>query len=550
MTSKVLAGAAALLALTGAAPAQERVSLPPSQREAGRDRDVDFSPERFRAHVAFLADDLLEGRETGTRGYRIAANYVATRFGALGLQPAADGSWFQEVPFIRFAMTGAPARLAVGDRFFAQGEGVSFRQQPENETAGLSAPAVFAGHGLDAPALGFDDYAGLDVRGKVVVVLNGLPDGLPSDIAAHLNSERRRIAARHGAIGLIFLRPERNGGPRGAGAAPRPGLTWVDPAGTPFSDAPGLRFVATADGPVAEALFEGAPKALAQVLKDAERDGRALRGFALKPPVRVQRESAVTNLSSPNVVAVLPGSDPALRDEYVLLMAHLDGLGVRESGEGDRIRNGAMDNATGVSTLIEVARAMVESGDRPKRSILFAAVTAEENGLLGAQYLANNPVVDGRLVGVVNLDMPILTYDFSDVIAFGAEHSTLGPIVERAAARMGVSLSPDPLPQQGLFTRSDHYMFVREGIPSVFLMTGFAGEGKDRFTDFLGNQYHSPKDDLSLPFNWQAGAKFARLNYLIAREIADAAQAPSWNSDSFFARTSTPAEVSPRASQR
>jgi Zn-dependent M28 family amino/carboxypeptidase len=220
-------------------------------------------------------------------------------------------------------------------------------------------------------------------------------------------------------------------------------------------------------------------------------------------------------------------------------MAHLDGLGIREPLEenGDRIRNGAMDNATGVATLIEVARQMRRPENRPRRPVLLAAVTAEEVGLLGSEYLARHPVVDGRVVAVVNLDMPILTYDFRDVIAFGAEHSTMGPIVERAAARMDVRLTPDPLPEQGLFTRSDHYEFVRTGVPSVFLMTGFEGEGRTHFTGFLEEQYHSAEDDLSQPFNWAAGARFAQLNYLIAREIANEPQAPLWYADSFFGVT-------------
>ena len=246
----------------------------------------------------------------------------------------------------------------------------------------------------------------------------------------------------------------------------------------------------------------------------------------------------VERTASPNVLAVLPGSDPALAGEHVLLMAHLDGLGTLDRAGEDDIHNGAMDNSTGVATLIEVARAMTEGGARPKRSILFAAVTAEEDGLLGAQYLARNPVE--KVVGVVNLDMPVLLYDFTDVIAFGAEHSTLGPIVARAGGRMGVRLTPDPLPQEGLFTRSDHYRFVQAGIPSVFLMTGFANGGEKKFTGFLHGAYHSPNDDLAQPFDWKAGAKFARLNYLIAREIADAPQAPRWYQDSFFGRTLAP----------
>lgn len=511
--------------------------VPLAAAAAAQSPSADFTPERFRAHVAFLADDLLEGRETGTRGYGIAARYVATQYESLGLRPGGAGdNWYQPVPFVRFAMT-APARLSVGGRTFAQGEGVSVRQSPQaGRTELTNVAAVFAGYGLEAPSLGIDDYRALDVRGRVVVVLDGTPGGLRSDVAAHLNNEKRRIAARHGAVGLITLR-------RPAAAArmqtrsarlPEPGLVWVQPDRQPFSDAPSLRFNATADPALADALFVGAPRSLAQVRAEAERPGARPRGFALRQTVSFERESANSEVASDNVIGILPGSDPALAGEYVLLMAHLDGLGVREGGEGDRIRNGAMDNATGIATLLEVARQMSRPGNRPRRSVIFAAVTAEEKGLLGAQYLARNPVVDGRIVGVVNLDMPVLTYNFTDVIALGAEHSTLGPIVERAAARMNVSLTPDPLPEQGLFTRSDHYMFVREGIPSVFLMTGFAGEGEREFRAFLADRYHSPRDDMTLPFDWRAGARFAELNYLIAREIADSPQAPLWYRGSFF----------------
>ncbi|MEA3041960.1 MAG: hypothetical protein QOC65_1449 [Sphingomonadales bacterium] len=496
----------------------------------------DFAPERFRAHVTFLADDLLEGRETGTRGYDIAARYVAAQYEALGLSAGGpQGSWYQQVPFVRFAMT-APARMTVGSRSFVHGEGLTVRQHPAAGRTAFEAAAVFAGWGLEAPGLGLDDYRGLDVRGKVVVVLNGTPPGLPSDVAAHLNSEKRRIAARHGALGLIMLRrPTEARRPDHATArVSEPGIAWVEQDGTAHSDAPSIRFVATADAPLAEALFQGARRAPAQIWAEASRAGARSRGFPLLQSVAFERESGNASMSSSNVIGILPGSDPALANEYVLLMAHLDGLGVREGGDGDRIRNGAMDNATGVATLIEVARQMTRPDNRPRRSIIFAAVTAEEKGLLGAQYLARHPVVDGRIVGVVNLDMPVLSYDFSDVIAFGAEHSTLGPIVERAAARMNVRLTPDPLPEEGLFTRSDHYNFVREGIPSVFLMTGFAGEGERAFRRFLAERYHRPGDDLAQPFDWRAGARFAELNWLIAREIADSPEAPLWYRGSFF----------------
>jgi hypothetical protein len=345
--------------------------------------------------------------------------------------------------------------------------------------------------------------------------------------------------------------------------ANRPGTTWLEPDGTPFVDGSGLRFSAAVNEAAAAALFRGAPSSAVQVLDEAARTGARPRGFALTQTARFTREAAeTTRFSSPNVVAVLPGTDPSVANEYVLLMAHLDHIGVRaaapnDAANADRINNGAMDNATGIATLIEVARQFSRPGNRPRRPILIAAVTAEEKGLLGAQYLARHPVVgNGRVISVVNLDMPILTYDFQDVTAFGAEHSTMGATVARAAARMHVGVAPDPLPEEGLFTRSDHYRFVQQGVPSVFLMTGFANGGRERFTDFLEHQYHSPRDEITLPFNWQAGARFAQLNYLIAREIADGAEAPRWYAGSFFgdafggrqARAPQPAQAASRPS--
>ena len=505
----------------------------------------DFSADRFRSHVAFLADDLLEGRNTGERGYEIAARYVATRFAGLGLKPANNGNWYQEVPFVRFGLAEAPARLTIGARTFEHAKEVAIGASALEQQTTLEAPVVFAGYGLDLPGQGFNDYKGLDVRGKVVAVLSGVPGGTPSELGAHLNSDKRRMADARGAVGMITIRTkadsERLPWQTVTRRSRSPAMTWVAPNGRPYSPAPGIRFLATVDTPAAEALFAGAPTPLARVLDEAARPGAKLKGFALKPRVKIERQSTAEKVSSPNVVAMLPGSDPALANEYVLLMAHLDHVGIDPKREGDQINNGAMDNATGIATMLEVARAMAMSPNRPRRSILFAAVTGEEKGLLGSEYLAKNAVVgNGKVVSVVNLDMPVLLYDFTDVIAFGAEHSTMGPIVRRAAAGMNIELTPDPLPQEGLFTRSDHYRFVQEGVPSVFLMTGFQGEGEKQFKNFLATNYHSPKDDLNQPILWTAGAKFARLNYLIAREIADAPEAPRWYSDSFFGNVFAP----------
>jgi len=505
--------------------------------------EPEFSADRVRGHVTFLADDLLEGREAGTRGYDIAARYVATQFQALGLNPGNGDSWYQDITFRESKLAEPKAALTIGGTRFENGGDVMIGPSARETAVSLSAPVVFAGFGIDAPDQGLNDYAGLDVKGKVVAVLSGFPKGFPSDVGAHLSADKGRMAAARGAIGMIsIMTPQALGvydWNRRLEFLSEPALTWIGPDGQPYSAAPTLRMSASLNTPAAEALFKGARRSLSAILAEADKTGGKPKGFALAQNVGFESASAHEEVTSPNVMAILPGSDPALANEYVMLMAHLDHTGIdRNKTEGDVINNGALDNAAGIATMIEAARAFVTSGTRPKRPILFVAVTAEEKGLLGAQYLAKNPVLgDGRVVGLVNLDMPVLLYDFSDVIAFGAEHSTLGPITERATGMAGVKLSPDPMPEQNLFTRSDHYRFVQEGVPSIFLMTGFAGEGQKQFQGFLATHYHKVSDDLNLPINWDAGAKFARINYLIAREIADAPEAPKWYADSFFGRT-------------
>lgn len=504
-----------------------------------------FSSERVRADVEFLADDLLEGRDAGTRGYDIAARYVATRFAALGLKPGGTKDWYQPIDFVRARFKDvAPAGFTIGGTTFPNGVDVMMTANGRYLNQSVSAGAVFVGYGLDSPKHGFDDYSGLDVRGKFVVVLEGMPEGrLPGEVAAHIMQQKAATAQRRGAIGLITVPTRRllaaMPWARFVKNAGSTRLVWVDTDGKAWSPTPGIVIGGYVNGPAAEALFKGSRGSLKTVLDQAARKGAMPRGFPLAAPVTAERHSVVDRMQSPNVIAFIPGSDPVLKHEVVMITAHLDHDGVNPKLEGDKVFNGAMDNAAGIATMLEVARAFTDAGPPPKRTMVFAAVTAEEDGLLGSQYLAKHlPMPKGdRLVGVVNLDMPVLTYDFSDVIAFGGEHSTLGPIAERALASAGVKVSPDPMPEQGIFTRSDHYSFVVEGVPSIMLATGFAGEGRAKFTHFLSKVYHRPSDDLGQDFNWAAGAKFARVNYLIARAVADGAEAPRWYAGNFFGDT-------------
>jgi hypothetical protein len=497
---------------------------------------------RVRADVEFLASDSLEGRDTGSRGYLIAANYVAAQFRAIGLEPAGDkGGWYQQVPFRRASFEKQPVlTMTIGGRQVPldPARDATVRPSVTEKLRELSAGFVFVGYGIRDARHNIDDYRGLDLKGKIAVALGGAPKGLPTDIEAHLSSSKDRFAAEAGAIG--FLELPRNDGQRSNTVARggRPLIDWVDGTGKAGSVPPGLRLQMSVSNEWAARLFEGAAKSLDAVRKEAKANSRtAPRGFALAPVLSLRSESKWEDFTSPEVVGLLKGSDPALAAQHVVLMGHLDHLGMRtdaKPGE-DAIYNGALDNAAGVATMLEAARQFATQPVPPRRSILFIANTGEERGLLGADYYANHPTVPAAsIVGLVDLDMPVLLYPFKDVTAFGADHSTIGATVVEAGRTMGISVSPDPMPQEALFTRSDHYRFVRRGVPAVLLMTGYANGGKPYWDAFLAKIYHSPQDDLTQTIDWDAGARYALLNYRIARSMADAPQRPMWLQGDYF----------------
>lgn len=508
--------------------------------------DTVITPAAMRAHIEFLASDALEGRETGKRGYDVAAQYVATQLLGAGLQPVGKDGWFQTVPFKSLLLDDAASRLTIAGQDYTNRKDVIIGTGRTGGTQVIEGTVVFGGFCINDPKAGQNDLKGLNVTGKIVACLSGFPKGMKSDVGAHYNRTKGNMVERAGGIGMITIRTREREKTRSWAreieGPVHPALAWSLPDGSAFTETPGIRMSVTLGDAPAAALFSGAPKTLDAVLTEADKQGGRPKGFALKQAVKLDRTTIAGSLSAPNVIGMLPGSDPALASEYVLLMAHLDHLGIDPKKTGDQIFNGAMDNASGTASLLEAARALALQPKRQRRPVLFVAVTAEERGLLGSDYLARHPVIpNGKVVAVVNLDMPVLLYDFQDVIAFGAEHSTLGPIVEKAGARMGVALSPDPLPAEGLFTRSDHYRFVQQGVPSVFLMTGFKNGGDKQFADFLKTHYHKVSDDLNLPIDWNAAAKFAKLNTLIAEEIANAGEAPKWYKGSFFGNLFAPA---------
>ncbi|MBO9561017.1 MAG: M20/M25/M40 family metallo-hydrolase [Caulobacter sp.] len=540
---------AALAGVALALTIQPALAAPPAKTKpaAAAAKPGGFTPsaDALKAHMSFLADDLLEGREAGTRGYDIAANYVASQYALMHVKPAGDnGTYLQQVPLTAYraaneggvSYTGADGKsgtLVFSEDYLPQA------QARQAETS-ITAPLVFVGYGIVAPDRGRDDYAGLDVKGKIVVLLSGAPTGLQTEIRAHYGNlnVKRAEAARRGAVGVMVMpttsSEKRRPFARSVGSYQEWKMTWNDAQGVPYVRGAEAPFLASLSPAGAAKLFAGAPSSLDGALATAETPDGAVKGFALPTNVTVQLKTEIEKRRSSNVVGLIEGSDPTLKAQTIILSAHLDHLGIHGK-DADKINNGALDNASGVATLLEVARGFKEAKTKPKRSIVLLTVTAEEKGLIGSEYFAHNPTVPREgMAADVNLDMPVLLYDFQDVIAFGADRSSIGPAVARAAGRVGIGLSGDPLPEEGLFTRSDHYRFVEQGVPSVFLMTGFKNGGEKAFKDFLATHYHKPNDDLNQPIDYKAGARFALVNYEIARELADAPARPSWNKGDFF----------------
>jgi hypothetical protein len=507
-------------------------------------QDLTPAEASLKAHVAFLASDAMRGRDTGSPELAVAEQYVAAQMLAAGLRPGGpSGSWLQPVPLVSFrGADHGSVTLRRGATATALEWGKDFvaRSNPREVTVTLSAPVVFAGYGVVDRASGYDDYRGLDVKGKIVAILRDAPRSLASEVRAHYSQpeEQARTAAERGAAGVILI----EGTTRHAvfpfeasvGYWNSPGMTWADPDGRAHAEGPSAPAFAYLSMAGAEKLFAGSRIQWADVLA-ADKAGKKLPTGALGVTAEGTAKTEIKTLSANNVVGVLEGSDPALKGQYVVISAHLDHVGVgKPDATGDAIYNGAMDNALGTASMLEVARAFAASGKRPRRSILFVAVTAEEKGLVGSDYFAANPTVPkGSLVANVNLDMPILTYKFEDLVVYGADRTSIGRIVAETAAAEGVKLTPDPAPEQASFVRSDHYSFVRAGIPAVSLEPGPAGPGKAAIDTFIEKHYHQPSDEVTL-IDWGQGTRFVKLNYAIARALADGDQRPLWNKGDFF----------------
>lgn len=500
-------------------------------------------------HIRVLAHDSLEGRAPGTEGFAGAARYVEERLRESGLQPAGvDGTFRQPVPLRRATTVEASSPMSVGTpdgtRTLTYDVDYYLGADPLRESVTVEeAPVVFVGFGVSAPELGYDDYADVDVEGKVVLYLSGGPSAFPSNERAYYSSgaTKQAEAMDRGAIGaMTFWAPD---DPRlrwdvNSARAKRGSFAWLDESGTPSRGDDRMNVSASLNHSAVEALFQGAPSTVDSVVARAARS--EAQAFDLPTTVTVTTTSVHEDVDSWNVLAKLEGSDPELADEHVTYVAHIDHFGIGVPVDGDSVYNGAHDNASGAAIVLEIADAFATLPTEPDRSILFLFVTAEEWGLLGTDYFVHNPTVPQEsIVANFSLDMPFLFHPLLDIVPYGAEHSSMGESVATAAEHMGLGIGPDPIPEQVLFIRSDHFAFIRQGIPALFIKSGFETgdpslDGGAINTAFRQERYHTPFDEADQGFDFEAGADHARVNFLTGYVIAETPQRPTWNEGDFF----------------
>jgi len=497
---------------------------------------------RWWSHVQFLADDALEGRDTGSRGYARAADYMAEQFQAAGLKPAGSDGYRQPLHLsvaridetrcsLELVRDGNVEPLKLGDDAAIF---VSSQTAPTVEAA-----AVFVGYGLTVPEMDYDDLAGQDLRGKIGVFVSGGPPNMAGPTLAHHRSadESRRAFRKAGVAGAIFMQNPKNvevPWSRMSTFRLQPVMNLRDPG----HDAPlPLPLEVMFNSERADKLFAGSGHSAQEVLSGLDADG-PLPHFPLAIQVRARAGVMLSEATCENVLGVLPGVDPELRHEYVVVSAHLDHVGIGEPIHGDRIYSGAIDNASGDASLIEVARSLKESGARPKRSIVFLSLTGEEKGLLGSRYFAAHPTVSGRIVANLNLDMFLPLFPLQYLQVYGLSESSLGDDIRAVAEPAGVAIQADKEPEHNHFIRSDQYSFIQKGVPALSFRFGYAPGAPEEavFKKWYAERYHAPSDDPDQPVDLVAASQFNAILERLALRVANAEHRPEWKPDSFFRR--------------
>lgn len=504
--------------------------------------------EDIKQHIAVLADDSLKGRLPGTPEYDKAMAYVVEKYKDLGLKPKGNQegtSFYQELSIRTTVVNENESHLIMnGSDTLIAGQDYFFLGNADQEIAEFKGEMVFAGYGIEAPEYGFDDFSDIDVKNKVAIVILGAPDIFPASERAYFGNLGTKISTldKKEAAGIFFmLSPEVKAGIERIHARfSKNGFSTVMmPSGKAsgmMAFGKNLRVGGFMNWASIEGLFDDADEAWVNY---RDRKGGPMQ-FSKTTELSGKVTSAFKEIKSANVVGVLEGG--SLKNEYVIHTAHLDHVGIGQPVEGDSIYNGAHDNASGVSAMLEIARLYSQLPQKPKRSVLFAAVTGEEMGLLGSRYLAVNPTVaKGSIIANVNTDMPTLIAPIMSVEPLGAEQSSIMGVVERSTGQLGLTIDADHAPEQVRFVRSDNYNFILEGIPALRMKYGLKTEdsptGLDSLiTAFTSAVYHKPSDELNDSFDFEAARTYVRLQFMNSYMINNAAAGPSWNEDSFFKR--------------
>jgi hypothetical protein len=499
--------------------------------------------KRWWSYIEALANDQIKGRDTGSPEHLKAAQYVAEHFQKAGLIPAGTQGFLQPVKFVAWKIVEPECQVdltrAGKAETLALGEDAYITRGVEPAES-VEAPLVFAGYGLTVPEMNYDDFAGLDVRGKIIVMMGGGPSNIPGPMKAHYQNaaERRRFLQRAGAVGTVTIQNPRTADvpwSRAALARFQEAMVLADPS---LANPGGLKIAIQMNPAHAAKWLEGSGHSVDELLALATA-GQPLPHFPLVPSLRAKTKIQKRELESQNVAAIWPGVDPALKNEYVVLSAHIDHLGVGQPINGDSIYNGAMDNASGTASLLDMAQSVHDQKIRTKRSLLFVAVTGEEKGLLGSRYFAAHPTVASKnMVADLNMDMFLPLYPLHMVTVYGLNESDLGDTLRKVAQSLDVEVQDDSAPQRNVFIRSDQYSFIRAGVPALMMDVGYKKGSKEEATEkeWLQNRYHAPSDDLNQPVDLHAAGQYNRLMLKLAETVADQPARPQWKPDSFFRR--------------
>lgn len=511
--------------------------------------DGAIKPNMIRAHLKMLSDDVMEGRAPGSRGGELAAKYIASQFEEAGLLPAVgDTSYFQSVELVGIKAT--PAMIVRGfGRFWRLTPGADFVAWSKIEQPEISlrnTDVVFVGYGIDAPEFNWNDYKSVDVSGKILLMLVNEP---PSESQAFFGGPaltyygrwtyKYEEAARRGAAGVILIH-----------TPPLAGYGWnvVQNSWTresfqirPPEDAHLLSLRAWITEEKTKEILGAGGLHLQELIVQSESPSFTPFELGLRVTAIIRNE--IRTIQSPNVIAKLPGSDPELRDQCLVYTAHYDHLGKNEDLADDGIFNGAFDNASGTAALIAIGAAFSQSQLKSKRTILFAAVTAEESGLLGSQYYVEHPLFPlGKTIANINMDAVNVWGKTENIVPIGADLSTIGEVVRRVAQEMNLEVSPDPTPGQGIFFRSDQFSFVKKGVPAVSLKGGlkYVGKpdtwGEQLMLDYRRNSYHGVGDEYDPGWSLEGTAQVAQFALKIGFYLSRSETVPEWHTGVQFKR--------------